>query len=131
MKIKVILCLLLFVVGLVSCQAITDDMFPGRYALNIDNKDSIILNDDYTYEHKYVDSLNKMHRCIGKWDLNFNKTILSLHDFNSFKAHGVDFKGTWKSYLGMDEDSVRILYTSYTVDDEDVELHYGMKITDN
>ena len=131
MKIKVILCLLPFVIALVSCQAITDDMFPGKYGLNTDKKDSIILNDDYSYEHTYVDSLNKMHKCIGKWDLNFNKTILSLHDFKSFNAHGVDFKGTWKSYLSMDDDSVRILYTSYTVDDSDVELHYSMKITDN
>jgi len=58
--------------------------------------------------------------------------VLSLHNFNTFKAHGINFKGTWKSYLSMDNDSVRILYSDYTVnDDEEVELHYGMKITDN
>ena len=132
MKIKVLLCLLPVLLGLLSCQAITDDMFPGKYALNIDKKDSIILNDDYTYEHTFVDSLNKMHQCKGKWNLNFNKTVLSLHNFNTFKAHGINFKGTWKSYLSMDNDSVRILYSDYTVnDDEEVELHYGMKITDN
>ena len=132
MKIKVLLYLVPILLALVSCQAITDDMFPGKYALNIDKKDSIILNDDYTYEHTFVDSLNKTHECTGKWDLNFNKTVLSLHNFDTFKAHGINFKGTWKSYLSMDEDSVRILYSDYTVNDEDeVELHYGMKISDN
>jgi hypothetical protein len=132
MKMRAVFCLLPLMLGLVSCQAITDDMFPGKYALNIDHKDSIILNDDYTYEHTFVDSLHKTHKCTGKWDLNFNKSVLSLHNFDTFKAHGVSFKGTWKSYLSMDNDSVRILYTDYTVnDDEEVELHYGMKIIDN
>jgi len=132
MRVKTFLYLLPVMLCFASCQAITDDMFPGKYALNIDNKDSIILNDDYTYEHKYVDSMNKTHRSTGKWDLNFNKSVLSLHNFNSFNAHGIKFKGTWKSYLSMDEDSVRILYADYTIkDEEEVELHYAMKITDN
>jgi hypothetical protein len=132
MKVKALLYLLPLIVCLASCQtAITDDMFPGKYALNVDSrKDSIILNDDHTYQHKYVDSSNKLHTCNGQWGLNFNKTVLSLHNFNSFKAHGISFKGTWKSFLSMDNDSVRILYSFYSHDDEEVELHYGMKITD-
>ncbi len=106
-------------------------MFPGKYALNTDKcKDSLILNDDYSYQHTYLDSTNKLHTCTGKWDLNFNKTVLSLHNFDSFNAHGIKFKGTWKSFLGMDEDSVRVLYSSYVVDDDDLEMHYAMKISD-
>lgn len=132
MKIRVVLYLLPVILGLSGCQAITDDMFPGKYALNIDKfKDSVIINDDYTYTHTYIDPENKLHKCVGKWELNFNKTILSLHNFDSFKAHGIDFKGTWKSYLSMDNDSVRILYSFYTKNDVDFELHYGMKITNN
>jgi hypothetical protein len=132
MKSKAMLYLLPVIFCLASCQtAITDDMFPGKYALNTDqHKDSIILNDDHTYQHTYLDSINKLHTCNGKWDLNFNKTVLSLHNFDSFNAQGIKFKGTWKSFLGMDEDSVRIMYASYVVDDDDVEMHYAMKITD-
>jgi hypothetical protein len=125
MNFKALLYLIPFILCLASCQAITDDMFPGKYAMNTDKlKDSLILNENYTYRHTYTDSTNKTYISTGKWELNFNKTVMLLHNFNSFNAHGIKFRGTWKSFMSMDNDSVRIIYSS----DEENELHYGKKI---
>jgi hypothetical protein len=88
----------------------------GNYCLNTAlRKDSIIINSNHTYTHRFHALNNRTLECKGNWEFNSTTNEIKFKDFLFFTDRGYDSlpPGNWDAKVSFTQDGkTQIIYSS-------------------
>lgn len=107
----------LLIILFACSSAPSKDLLIGKYCLNrAENRDSIFINKDYTYKHKYLSHTGKKFEIKGTWEYLPNTSEILFKEFLFFNDSEIDerLKGNWFSKVLIDAKTkeIRLMYSS-------------------
>jgi len=87
----------------------------GNYFLNVDTRDSLFVNLDGSYIHKYSSKQGEIFQSSGDWEYDSIRQRVIFKDFRFFSDMGADDlpPGEWRPKIDYsNSNEVRLIYSS-------------------
>lgn len=118
MRVRLGYCVLILVGMMLACTPkkeapVDSNLLPGKYADDINGRDSIFVYADKSYKHTYHRADGKVKSQTGTWRFDPNDIFFEHFVFYNDGEPGGDgyFSGTWSPRVFVTENQVKLRYS--------------------